>query len=463
MKKLAFGSPHPCPSRKSGRGCLAPPAGAEPPPMHEQPRPTADRIEALDFLRGVALFGILLMNINGAGLTDAYYDPTNWGGATGVDLWAWIIAQVGFEGTQRGLFSILFGAGILLFTDRLEAKGRDDAGPLWIRRMLILAVFGMINAFLLLWPGDILFRYAVSGLFLIFFTGLPGRTLLAIGGGLLLFGVALDLAESRETLALHDRYQAALTARAAGAELTPVQDQAIDQWEAHERRFKPPREAMERTVAGTRAGYTSAYREIAPDSVELLTAGFLRYPHDAIGMMLIGMGLFRIGLLTGERSRRLYALMALGGYAVGLATNIAEASWLIRNGFSVVAFAQTDISYEVGRLAMTVGHLGAMLWIVKNGLLPRTRRAMAAVGQMALTNYLAQSVAYLVLFILLGFYGQFSRAELLLVVLAIWAVQLAFSTWWLSRYRFGPLEWLWRALTYGTRPPLRRAAPAPAA
>lgn len=427
-----------------------------------QPRPSANRIEALDFVRGVALFGILLMNINGAGLPDAYFDPTNWGGATGADLWAWIIAAVGFEGTQRGLFSMLFGAGILLFTDRLEAKGRDDAGALWIRRMLILAVFGLFNAFVLLWPGDILFRYAVSGLFLIFFITLSGRTLLAIGGALLLFGVALDLAETRETLLLHHRYEAAVEARSEGAALTPVQEQAISAWEAHENRYKPPRDAMERTVAGTRAGYRSAYREIAPDSFQLLVHGFLRYPHDALGMMLIGMGLFRLRLLTGERSRRLYAAMALGGYAVGLVTNIAETGWILRNGFSVIAFAQTAVTYEIGRLAMTIGHLGALLWIVKSGLVRRVRRAMAAVGQMALTNYLAQSAAYLLIFIMLGFYGQLSRAELLLVVLAIWAVQLAFSHWWLARYRFGPVEWLWRALTYGVRPPLRRRALAPA-
>jgi uncharacterized protein len=112
---------------------------------------------------------------------------------------------------------------------------------------------------------------------------------------------------------------------------------------------------------------------------------------------------------------------------------------------------------------MTVGHLGLLLLIVKLGWLSALRRRMAAVGQMALTNYLSHSLICLILFVGLGWYGQLSRAELYPVVFAIWAFQLVFSPWWLSRYRFGPVEWLWRALTYGVRPPLRRPAPVPAA
>jgi uncharacterized protein len=126
--------------------------------------PTDRRIEALDFVRGVALCGILLMNITGFGLPDAYNNPANAGGATGANLWAWIITQVGFEGTQRALFSMLFGASTILLVSRLERSGRTDAADIYYRRNLWLIGFGMVNAFIFLWWGDILYAYGLERL-----------------------------------------------------------------------------------------------------------------------------------------------------------------------------------------------------------------------------------------------------------------------------------------------------------
>jgi uncharacterized protein len=432
--------------------------------MSDEARPTATRIEALDFVRGVALFGILLMNITGAGLPDSYSDPTNWGGSTGADLWAWMIIQIGFEGTQRALFSMLFGAGLLLFTTRLEAKGREDVAALWMRRTLLLALFGLFNAYVLLWAGDILFHYGVAGLFLFFVRDLKPRTMLAAGGALLLVGSAWNVMDARQTIATHER---AAAAQAAPAPRSAEQERAVQAWRERVEASKEPRANMEAAVARVRGGYFSAYPELAPDGLEWHIWGLTRYPHDILGMMLIGMGLFRLGVLTGERSRRLYASMAVGGYAVGLLTNSLEVASILRGGFSVIAFARAEISYDLGRLAMTIGHLGALLLIARSGLLPALRRRMAAVGQMALTNYLSHSALCLTFFTFLGYYGQLSRAELYWVVLAIWLFQLFASPWWLRHFRFGPVEWLWRALTYGVRPPFRRgtitAAPSPAA
>ena len=127
--------------------------------------PAARRIEALDFVRGVALCGILLMNITGFGLPDAYTNPVNAGGATGANLWAWIVTEIGFEGTQRALFSMLFGASVILLTSRLEAAGRADAADIYFRRNLWLVGFGMVNAFVFLWYGDILYAYGIIALF----------------------------------------------------------------------------------------------------------------------------------------------------------------------------------------------------------------------------------------------------------------------------------------------------------
>jgi uncharacterized protein len=166
-------------------------------------RPAPRRIEALDFVRGVALCGILLMNITGFGLPDAYTNPQNAGGATGINLTTWVITEIGFEGTQRALFSMLFGASVILLTSRLEEQGRTDVADIYLRRNLWLVGFGMVNAFLLVWHGDILFTYGVVALFLFVFRKMAARWLLVIGIGALLAGAAWNLHDARGTLALH--------------------------------------------------------------------------------------------------------------------------------------------------------------------------------------------------------------------------------------------------------------------
>ena len=126
----------------------------------------SERLQSLDTLRGEALFGILLMNITGFGMPYAYGDPTNFGGATGANLWAWITTNMVFEGTQRELFSLLFGAGFIALATRRESAGSADAADLHYRRMMLMVVFGMIHSYLLLGTSEILFLYGMIGMFL---------------------------------------------------------------------------------------------------------------------------------------------------------------------------------------------------------------------------------------------------------------------------------------------------------
>lgn len=416
--------------------------------------PAADRIIALDFVRGVALFGILLMNITGFGLPHAYSDPTIAGGATGADLWSWIVIQIGFEGTQRALFSMLFGAGVILLTSRLEAAGRADAADIYYRRNLWLIGFGMINAFLFLWFGDILYTYGVVALFLYPFRKLAPKALLAIGLGTLLLGALWNLKDTSELLNKHAAWERAVAARQAGP-LTPAQTKAIAAWEEALASRKPPPAKIAEDVAARTGGYPRAFMAIAAMNSYFQTWYLYRYFFDIFGMMLIGMALYRLGVLTLERPTRLYVAMAVGGYAVGLTTNLIEVRWILAHGFNTLAFAQAEVSYDLGRLGMALGHLGALLLFVRSGALPWLRNALAAVGQMALTNYLTHSVVCSFLFIGLGWYNQLQRHELYYVVFAIWAVQLIVSPIWLRHFRFGPVEWLWRYLTYLRRPAFR--------
>ena len=416
--------------------------------------PTAQRIESLDFLRGVALLGILLMNIVGMGLGPAYDNPTVAGGATGVNLWSWIIAWVAFEGTQRALFSILFGAGVILFTQRAEASGRPDSADLYFRRNLWLIAFGLVNAWVLLFVGDILYYYGITGLFLYAFRKLSGQKLLAIGTAALLLGAAWSAIEAVELLHVHDEYRSA--AQVPEAARSQEQKAAVEAWRAQESERNPGPQAYAQIRAGVTASYWSALKSYAPIISHFQSWQLYRYFFDIFGAMMIGMALFKLGVLTLEVRRRVYLGMMAAGYAIGLTCNILEVRWLIANQFSPLAYTQIEISYDVGRIGTTMGHLGALMLLLRSGLLGWLRRSLAAVGRMALTNYLTHSLVALVIFVLLGWFGHLQRHQLYFIVFAVWTFQLAASPLWLKHFHFGPVEWLWRYLTYGRRPPFRR-------
>ena len=432
---------------------MAAPLPPAPPARPDGAAPTGERIEALDFVRGVALFGILLMNITAFGLADAYVNPRNSGGAEGANLLAWIVTQIGFEGTQRALFSMLFGASTILFLARLEAAGRADAADLYVRRNLWLVAFGMVNAFLLVWYGDILYAYGVIALFIYPFRNMAARSLMTIGVATLLLGAAWNLWDAREAIHESAAYEAAVAARDSGQRYDSA---AISAWETTRAEYVSTPESIAATTQAMRGGYDSAFWHVVPYNLHWQTWGLYRYFFDVFGMMLIGMALFRMGILTLHRRTRTYVAMMIAGYAIGLTVNILETRWIVSHQFSPVAFAEANVTYDLGRLAMTMGHLGALLLFVRSGLLGWLRAAFAAVGRMAVTNYLTHSAVCLTLFVLLGWYGQLERHQLYYVVFAIWAFQLVFSPLWLRVFRFGPVEWLWRWLTYLKRPPLLR-------
>ena len=429
--------------------------------------PTSKRLESLDFVRGMALFGILIMNIVGMGLGPAYDNPTIAGGDTGINLTTWFVVNVGFEGTQRALFSMLFGAGVILLTTRMEASGKADSTDIFFRRNLLLIAFGLINAWVLLWVGDILYYYGITALFLYAFRKLPGRKLLIIGVGTLLLGAAWSAIDTQRLLNAH---QAAWSAeRVAPAARTAEQKKAIETWKEDSKTGPTKAEYAEVRKKNT-ASYVSALVARAPRIKHEQSWSLYRYFFDIFGMMMIGMALFRLGVLTLEVKRRVYLAMLAGGYAIGVTGNILEARWIMEHGFTKIAYTQASITYDVSRLAMTTGHLGLLMLFLSSGTLSWFRRSMAAVGRMALTNYLTHSIVALVLFVFLGWWGALERHQLYYIVFTVWAVQIIISPIWLKHFHFGPVEWVWRALTYGHKPPFRKteinppagAIPAPA-
>lgn len=405
----------------------------------------SERIQSLDVLRGVAVLGILLMNIIGFGLPDAYQDPSVSGGTTGADFYVWLKTLLVFEGTMRGLFTLLFGAGVVLFTSRLEAAAVPDAADLHVRRMLWLIGFGFVNSHLLLWHGDILYEYGVVGLVLYAFRHARPRMLFTIAGVALL---AISFSGSLATLDLEATRAAALETGATA--------EAVEAWDEELAKLKPSAAALQERVDAMRDGFASAFERVTDDIRWWRTSFFYRYGFlEDFATMLIGIALFRLGALQGQWTAAGYARMALAGYAIGLTVNAAEAYAVVRSGYDPIVLQWTwNGSYQLGRIPMTLGHLGAVLWLCTRVAIPATLRRLAAVGRMALTNYLAQSLICMLIFtgVGLGLFGQLQRHQLYYIVAAIWGVQLIVSPWWLRRHAYGPAEWLWRALTYGRRP-----------
>jgi uncharacterized protein len=423
------------------------------------PVQTAERITALDSLRGFALLGILLMNIVAMGMyVAAYDDPTVTGGATGANLGIWAVMHVLAEGKMRCLFSLVFGASVILLTSRLESRG--DSADVYYRRTIWLLVFGIVHAYLL-WMGDILYPYALCGLVLYPFRNMRPKGLLIIGIVFLVLNAGAYVFQGFGQREMLQNGRAALQAEKQGKKLTDKEQAAKTEYE-HWRSFaRPTAEELKKDAAEWRG---NPLRVIGARAK--LVSPFHSSPYyspqnwDIWCMMFIGMGLLKLGVLSAQRPYRFYALLVLIGYSIGLPTNTYTAATIIRNNFDPVVQTFAESAYDVGRLSIALGHLGVIMLLAKGGWLRWLMSRLGAVGQMAFSNYVFQSVVTAFLFTGYGFamYGKLQRYQLYYVVAAIWVVQLIVSPIWLRHFRFGPLEWCWRSLTYWKRQPMRLRA-----
>lgn len=426
-----------------------------------------ERIGAIDALRGVAVLGILLMNILAFALPfQASFDPSLGGGTTGVNLWIWAVNTALFEGKMRAIFSMLFGAGMLVLTSRLEDRGLgDQAADVYYRRLLWLLAFGLVHAYFIWW-GDILFFYSVIGLFLFPLRRLSSRVVIAAGIVLLLIGAGRSLLGAIEVRGVRAAAVAAAGAAARGQNLTAAERTAQAAWRDRWNQAKSTDEAS-KEIAAYRGGYLDALRVragfLAGAQAEWLYHYFI---FDIGGMMLIGIGLLRSGVLSARLSTRAYLLMALAGYGFGVPLAALAVSYDIASGFDPATMAMGSVLHAVARLPVALGHVAVVMVIWKAAALRPLMSPFAAVGQMAFSCYIAESLMCTTLFYGygLGWFAHLERYQLYLVVLAVWTVLLVVSPFWLSRFAFGPLEWLWRSLTYVRRQPMRLgAAPSGAA
>jgi uncharacterized protein len=420
-----------------------------------------ERIAALDTIRGFALLGILSMNICSFGLPDAAYaNPAPAGGATGWNLVAWSIMGVLADGKMRAIFSLTFGAGVYLLIDRFTRKGAAaDAADIHYRRMLWLMLFGMMHAYLI-WNGDILFYYATLGLVLYPLRKLSSRALLVAAGFLLMAMSGGAAFEHRQLMDEQRDYVQIQADERAGIELDADQKETKKNWEEIVARRAPTAEALKTETDAHLGGYFKLLVFRAKQVYRLHSAP-LYWPDpwfDMLMMMLIGIALIKNGVLTGGYSKKFYVWMALLSFGVGMPADSWAIWYVSKHHFSIDSFSVTLAEYEFGRLT-AFGYIALILLAIKSGVLRRVTRTLAYVGQMAFSNYILTSLICTTLFEGYGFglFGKLQRYQLYGAVFLVWLLILIISPWWLRHFRFGPLEWVWRSLTYWKKQPFRRA------
>ena len=411
----------------------------------DQPVGSGERIVALDFIRGIAVLGILFPNIVAyANPILAYFWPEGLpGGATDFDKATWLFQLVLIDGKFRGLFTLLFGAGMMLFSERVWARG--GTRRLQARRLFWLMSFGLAH-FFLLWTGDILFMYAISGFAALAMLTWQARTQLR-------FGIAWYLAGALLLTVLLGGWAAVDNVPRVGV-ADPVRYEEMEKARAE---MVEGAEKETAAMAGGSYGEVLSFR-VREESSGLGQAGFIALV-ETIPLMLIGMGLYRMGLFERRFDRqkmRRWGWIGLVGGAVltvplGLLVMRAEYPLMLTQFAFVGPTSFLHLPMVLGLAALL------SLWAPKAAQSWVGQRFVAA-GRMAFSNYIGTSAVMMLVFQgwAGGLYGQFHRDELLGFVLLAWVLMLGWSKWWLDRFRYGPLEWLWRCLTYWRLFPLRR-------
>ncbi|ATY34109.1 DUF418 domain-containing protein [Sphingomonas psychrotolerans] len=415
------------------------------PPPHDARGP--GRLPALDVVRGVAVLGILLLNIVSFGLPEAaYLNPRAYGGWHGADLAAWLVNFVLFDGKMRGLFSFLFGASMLLVIERAEASG-ENAAKVHYRRMLWLLAFGLAHLWLI-WHGDILTHYALVGMAAFALRNLPTGRMLVLG--VMLVAASTVLFATIPLMVHHLQCCASGPAQAA--------EYARDLQGFARSMGVPSAADLARELALYRGDYRSIVGVRLGEHVGTPLILLWFYGPETLAYMLFGMAAFRSGLLRGEWPRYRYRRWLLICWGVALPAFVGLAFYLVREQFNLLPVVLVWVLTVPLRPPMIVGWACLILLLARPGGTFTER--LAAAGRMAFTNYLATSLICTSLFYGygLGWFGHLSRWQLYPVVLAIWAMILLWSKPWLARFRFGPLEWVWRSLARGRWQSFRGAA-----
>ncbi|MGB5723857.1 MAG: DUF418 domain-containing protein [Parasphingorhabdus sp.] len=406
----------------------------------------SQRYLEMDALRGFAVMGILLMNIIGFSMPEmAYINPAVYGGTDTPDIIAWFASFLLVDGKMRGLFTFLFGASLILICERSEAKGESPAKT-HFSRMFWLALFGLAH-FFFLWWGDILFLYAAIGCAAYFLRGWSAEKLIRWAIILYMLGFVIYSGFMGSLIYL----QHAAEAAGAGSDLDKqYQDAMIG--------IAPSAGEITEEVSRYLTGYAELVRYRVAEQwfapLGVIVQNFL----ETLPFMMFGMALYKNGFLTGgweaSRCRRVATISLL----IGLAILIPIGILILSQNFEPLLTLNAVMAWSMpSRLLMTIGYLALLVLFIQKFATSRLIHRVAAAGRAAFSNYLGTSLLMTFIFYGwgLGHYGSIGRAELYLFVLGAWALMLLWSQPWLMRYRYGPLEWLWRSLAKGQAQPMQ--------
>lgn len=397
---------------------------------------TGERIATIDAVRGVAVMGILLMNIVAFGLPmDAYLNPTAFGNKSPADLMVWAVNFVVADGKFRALFTMLFGASMVLIADRAEASDQSAAATHY-RRMGWLFVIGMIHAWLI-WFGDILVQYAIAGMLCFLLWRAPQRALWATVAAMLALQSAANIGRYADLATVRE---AAMAPNASTGTFTKWQDRMAEE------RADP--QVMQREIDGYRGGFASVAETRAKATSFFQTVVIPITMPETIGFLAFGILFFRNGFLTGEWSRRRYLTVIALGYGIGVPVMMILTQQILFSGFDPATVAGADATSLLPRPFVALAHASMVILLIKSGWLTALMARIEAAGRMALSNYLGTSIVATTLFYGYGLclFASLSRAQLYGVVLLIWLLILLWSKPWLERFHYGPAEWLWRSL-----------------
>lgn len=409
---------------------------------------TSTRYLTLDAVRGIAVMGILLMNIISFAMPDAaYFSPAAYGGTSPPDVISWAIMSVLVDSKMRGLFSMLFGASLLLVYERAEAA-QGNGKSVHRRRMVWLLIFGLVHYYLI-WFGDILTLYALCGLVgfgLLYKDEVQLRRiaiwLLSIN--FLIFGALMIGLWVLKGMAMQP-----------GADPELVKNFA----EVMAEFGGANSETIAKSIALYQGGYFEILHHQLTEGLFIPVISFLVGGLETLGLMALGMMFFRNGFLTGDWDDVRYMKTMRIAYSIGIPGQIALVVWGLVSGFDALAVIGSMWAWSAPfRIAVMIGHAALGMLLIKKFANSAIMARISAVGQAAFTNYLGTSILMTILFYGYGFglFGQMSRWQVYLIVPVVWVIMLLWSKPWLGRYRYGPLEWLWRSLARGQMQPARR-------
>ena len=397
-----------------------------------------ERLASMDVLRGVAILGIFMMNIQSFSMIGpAYMNPTAYGDLTGWNYAVWLVSHLFFDQQFLEVFSLLFGAGIIMMTERSDAKGQPSKA-MHYRRMVLFLLIGVLHAYLL-WYHDILAAYALCGMLLFGFRRKSPRFLFLLGAAMLTVPIVVG----------------AVTALLM-KQLPPEQLQNVLE------SFNPPAHLAQVEIDAYRGGWTGQMGTRAAEALFGQTFGFLgEMLWRAGGFILLGMAMMKLRLFGADRSVRTYLVIAAIGMLIGVSLKLygVHLNFLHDWDFRYWLPIGSKFSY-VGSIALVLAWWAMIMLLCKLRVAPPLLACLAAIGQLSLSCYLMQTLIGTTIFYGHGFglYGKVDRVGQFLIVLAVWAVQLILAPLWLRWFRFGPVEWCWRAVTYLTPPVMIRRA-----